>query len=453
MSEIVSYLPRKIDAILDAWKMRSDRKPIIMKGARQVGKTEAVRAFARRHYASLVEINFALQPHFKQIVEDGYEASKIVKRISALDPTVRLPEGKTLIFFDEMQEFPDVATSFKSFKTDGRYDVVSSGSMLDVQYKNVSNIPVGFKEDLDLESMDFEEFLWAIGYKSDFVEDVYERLCTLKPLDAGLLSLMDGLFLDYCTLGGMPEIVSGYVRRGTFEGVLDAQRQLMLDYRGDVRKYAVGVDQTRILNVLEHVAPQLGKENKKFQVSHVAKDARFRDYRGCVEWLRDAGIVRVCYAMGFPELPVRGNVDETKCKIYMADSGLLIGQLDDECQYDFRANRNLHTYKGGLYENIVAEALAKSGADLVYYKREDSTLEMDFFLRTAEALVPVEVKVGSARAKSLATMVKSDHYPDIGWGVKLKKGNVGRENGILTLPQWAAFLLKRLLHDKEIMLI
>jgi len=428
--------------------MRSDRKPIILKGARQVGKTEAIRAFARRHYESFVEINFALQPHFKQIVEDGYEAAKIVKRISAIEPTARFPEGKTLIFFDEIQEFPDIATAFKAFKTDGRYDVVSSGSMLGVHYKHVSSNPVGFKEDFDMDSMDFEEFLWAVGYKAEFVDDVYARLSSLKPLDEGFLSLMEGLFVDYCTLGGMPEIVSGYVRRRNFEGVLDAQRQLMLDYRGDVRKYAVGVDQTRILNVLEHIAPQLGKENKKFQISHVAKDARFKDYRGCVEWLRDAGIVRVCHAMGFPELPVKGNVDETRYKIYFADTGLLIGQLDDECQYDFRANRNLNTYKGGLYENIVAEALAKSGAELVYYKREDSTLEMDFFLRTAEALVPVEVKAGSAKAKSLSTMIKSDHYPDITWGVKLKKGNVGRENGILTLPQWAAFLLRRLLRDR-----
>jgi len=427
--------------------MRPDRKPIILKGARQVGKTEAVRAFAKRHYENLVEINFSLQPQFKQIVADGYEVSKILKRISVLEPTVRFPEGKTLIFFDEIQDFPDIATSFKSFKTDGRYDVVSSGSMLGVQYKNVSSIPVGFKEDFDMDSMDFEEFLWAIGHQADFLDDIYARLCTLKPLDEDLLSLMDGLFTDYCTVGGMPEIVSGYARRGNFEGVLDAQRQLMLDYRGDVRKYAVGVDQTRILNVLEYVAPQLGKENKKFQISHVAKDARFKDYRGCVEWLRDAGIIRVCPAMAFPELPVKGNVDEKKYKIYLADTGLLIGQLDDECQYDFRANRNLHTYKGGLYENIVAEALAKSGAELVYYKREDSTLEMDFFLRTAEDLVPIEVKAGSARSKSLATMIKSDHYPDISWGVKLKKGNVGYENNILTLPQWAAIFLKRLLRN------
>lgn len=443
------YLRRKIDSVLDGWKARSGRKPILLKGARQVGKTEAVRAFAARHYDSFIEINFALQPQFKQIIEDGYDALSVRKRISALNPLARFSEDRTLIFFDEVQEFPDIATSFKSFKTEGRFDVIASGSMLGVQYKNVASIPVGFKEDMDLDSMDFEEFLWAAGYTEDFVDDIYSRLRSLTALDEGLLSLMNRLFMDYCTLGGMPEIVSGYFARGTFEGVLAAQRQLMIDYRADVRKYAVGVDQTRILNVLDHVAPQLAKENKKFQISHVAKDARFKDYRGCVDWLKDAGIIRVCPAMGFPELPIKGNVDASRYKIYMADSGLLLGQLDDECQNDFRANRNLNTYKGGLYENIVAEALAKSGAELVYWKREDSTLEMDFFLRAAETLVPVEVKAGSARAKSLPTMIKSDHYPDVTWGVKLKKSNVGFENNILTLPQWAGFLLKRLIRDVE----
>ena len=447
MSKNCRYLARKIDCVLDAWKLRPDRKPIILKGARQIGKTEAVRAFAARHYESFVEINFSLQPQFRQVVSDGYDVQSVVKRLSVLLPTARFLKGRTLIFFDEIQDFPDIATSFKSFKQDGRFDVISSGSMLGIQYKNISSLPVGFKEDLDMNSMDFEEFLWAAGLGQDFVDDVYGRVLSLNGLDEGLLSRLDGLFLDYCTLGGMPEIVSGYFARGTFEGVLKTQQQLLTDYRADVRKYAVGVDQTRILNVFNHIAPQLGKENKKFQISRVAKDARFKDYRGCVEWLRDAGIIRVCPAMSFPELPIKGNVEESKFKVYMADTGLLLGALDEESQEDFRANRNLNTYKGGLYENIVAEALAKSGADLVYYKREDSTLEMDFFLRTAESLVPVEVKADSARAKSLATMIKSEHYPDITWGIKLKKGNVGFENNILTLPHWAGFLLRRLLKD------
>ena len=438
------YLRRKFDRYLEDWHANPDHKPLLVKGARQVGKTESIRRFAKSAYDNVIEINFVFQPEFKQIITDGYKAESVIKRMSALDPTLRFIPGRTLIFFDEIQEFPDIATSFKSFKSDGRYDVIASGSMLGVHYKQIASIPVGFKTDYDLASLDFEEFLWACGYDGDFIDGLFSRISERRPFDAMTLDVMQRRFLEYCALGGMPEILRNYFERGTFEGSSALQRELFLAYRDDVRKYAEGVDQTRILNVLDHVAQQLAKENKKFQVSKVAKDARFADYRGCVDWLKDAGVVNVCHAMSFPELPIGGNQFEDRFKIYLADSGLLLGQLDEESQRDFRVNRNLGTYKGGLFENIVGEALAKSGAPLVYYKREDSTLEMDFLIRDAEHLVPVGVKAGSARAKSIRTMVESDRYPDIRWGIKLVRGNVGFENRILTLPHWAAFLLKRL---------
>ena len=439
------YLRRKFDDWLGSWLKDPNRKPLLVKGARQVGKTESIRHFANANYENVIEINFVFQPEFKQITADGYKAENVIKRMSALNPMLRFIPGRTLLFFDEIQEFPDIATSFKDFKADGRYDVISSGSMLGVHYKQIASIPVGFKTDCNLASLDFEEFLWACGYDENFIEGLFAHIVERRPFDAMTFDLMKRLFLDYCALGGMPEILRNYFEKGTFEGSSALQRELFFAYRDDVRKYADGVDQTRILNVLDHVAQQLAKENRKFQISKVAKDARFKDYRGCVDWLKDAGVINVCHAMSFPELPIGGNQAEDKFKIYLADSGLLLGQLDDESQRDFRMNRNLGTYKGGLFENIVGEALTKSGAPLVYYKREDSTLEMDFFLRDAEHLVPVEVKAGSAKAKSLRTMIDSEHYPDIKWGIKLTDGNVGFSNGILTLPQWSAFLLKRLL--------
>ena len=439
------YLRRKFDDWLGSWLKDPNRKPLLVKGARQVGKTESIRHFANANYENVIEINFVFQPEFKQITVDGYKAENVIKRMSALNPMLRFIPGRTLLFFDEIQEFPDIATSFKDFKADGRYDVISSGSMQGVHYKQIASIPVGFKTDCNLASLDFEEFLWSCGYDENFIEGLFAHIVERRPFDAMTFDLMKRLFLDYCALGGMPEILRNYFEKGTFEGSSALQRELFFAYRDDVRKYADGVDQTRILNVLDHVAQQLAKENRKFQISKVAKDARFKDYRGCVDWLKDAGVINVCHAMSFPELPIGGNQAEDKFKIYLADSGLLLGQLDDESQRDFRMNRNLGTYKGGLFENIVGEALTKSGAPLVYYKREDSTLEMDFFLRDAEHLVPVEVKAGSAKAKSLRTMIDSEHYPDIKWGIKLTDGNVGFSNGILTLPQWSAFLLKRLL--------
>ena len=266
-----------------------------------------------------------------------------------------------------------------------------------------------------------------------------------RPFSDPDLALLDRLFLDFCILGGMPDVVRTYLQRKSFEGTLELQRQIVAAYRDDVRKYAEGLDQARILNVLDHIPVQLARKNKKFQISKVARDARFKDYRGCVEWLADAGIVIPCHAMHFPELPIRGNYDAAKFKLYMADTGLLVSMLEDESQTDLRANGNLGGWKGGLCENIVGESLSKAGADLVYYKRENSPLEEDFFLRTNRCLVPVEVKATNGRSKSLRTLIAGEHYPDIAWGVKLVRGNIGYENSILTLPLPTAFLLRRLL--------
>lgn len=176
----------------------------------------------------------------------------------------------------------------------------------------------------------------------------------------------------------MPAVVREFITRNTFEGSLDIQRQLIADYKEDIRKYASGMDQTRILNVFNQIPPQLAKENKKFQIFKVASGARFRDYRGCIEWLNDAGIINICYCLHFPELPLGGNYDETKYKLYFSDSGLLTSLLDEEAQEDLRMNKNLGVYKGALYENIISEALSKSGYRLYYYKRDNSTLEEDF---------------------------------------------------------------------------
>jgi len=263
------------------------------------------------------------------------------------------------------------------------------------------------------------------------------------------MAVCSSLFMDYCVLGGMPAVVREYIIKGTFEGSLSIQRQLIADYKEDIRKYASGMDQTRILNVFNQIPPQLAKDNKKFQISKVAQGARFKDYRGCIEWLNDAGMINLCYCLSFPELPLRGNFDETKYKIYFADTGLLVAMLDEEAQEDLRANKNLGVYKGALYENIVGEALVKSGCELYYFKREDSTLEEDFFVRTASDLIPVEVKARNGKAKSLRTLISSERYADIHYGIKLTGGNIGYSDDIYSFPYFCAFLLKRYLKIKR----
>lgn len=444
----MAYLKRKVDIFLSEWKNNPDKKPLIIKGPRQVGKTESIRTFAKANYKNLIEINFVEEPKYKMIISDGYKADDIIKNISLLDPSKRFEEGNTLLFFDELQEFPEISTVLKFFKIDGRFDVICSGSMLGINYRKIESNSVGYKTDYEMYSLDFEEFLWAKGYGDDFTENLLNHMKTLTPFNELELSVCNSLFLDFSILGGMPAVVREYIAKGTFEGSLDVQRQLIADYKEDIRKYAEGMDQTRILNVFNQIPPQLAKDNKKFQISKVASGARFKDYRGCIEWLCDAGMINICYCLNFPELPLTGNYDETKYKLYFGDTGLLVAMLDEEAQDDLRANKNLGVYKGALYENMVAEAFKKSGLNLYYYKREDSTLEEDFFVRTADELIPVEVKAANGKSKSLRTLIESDKYTDIRSGIKLTGGNIGFSDRITTFPYFCTFLMKRYLKGK-----
>ena len=438
----IMYLKRKIDVFLENWKAKSTRKPLILRGARQIGKTAAIRHFAEKHYEHVVEINFVDSPAFKTITADGYTPKSIIAAISRIDTSFAFKPGKTLLFFDEIQEHPDITTSLKFFCQDGRFDVICSGSLLGLHYRQISSNSVGYREDCEMHSLDFEEFLVAKGYPETLAGEMLSHLADSAPFSAAEMVTFPRLFLDYCITGGMPEVVRTHIESGTFEGILDLQRQLNSAYRDDVRKYAKGVEQTRIINVLEHIPSQLAKENRKFIIAKVERGARFKDYWGCVEWLRDAGIVNVCHCLNFPELPLKGNYDASRYKLYLADSGLLVAQLDDEAQNDLRANRNIHTYKGGLFENIVAEAIKKSGGELYYYRREDSRLEEDFFLRSRSCIVPIEVKATDGRSKSLRTLIDSDHYPDIAFGVKIADRNIGFANGIHTVPHFCAYLVK-----------
>ena len=437
------YLKRKIDSFLDAWKADPERKPLIVKGARQIGKTESIRQFSAGRYTSIIEINFALEPKYKTITEEGYEVESIVRHITLLDPSKEFLPGETLIFFDELQEFPEIATALKAFCQDRRYDVICSGSLLGVHYRRIQSISVGYKNDSEMYSLDFEEYLWAKGYKEETVQNMLHHMTRLVPFSESELTVYRRLFLDYCVLGGMPGVVRSYIEKGNFSGSLSLQRQLLLDYEEDVRKYAEGLDQAKILSVYRHIPTQLAKENKKFQYSTISRSARAREYQGCIEWLQDAGVVSICYCLHFPELPLKGNYDEAKFKLYYTDTGLMLASLDEEAQEDLRANKNLVVYKGALYENLVAEALVKQGLGLYYYKREDSQLEEDFFVRTANELLPVEVKAGNNNSKSLSTLIRGEKYTDVKRGIKLSAGNIGFSNGIFSFPYFCTFLMKK----------
>jgi len=444
---MADYLKRKIDYYLVNWKS-SEHKPLIIKGARQVGKTESIRHFAKNNYESIVEINFVSDPVYKQVVENGYSPEAIIKNISRINPSFKFIKRKTLIFFDEIQEFPDIVTSLKFF-AGSCYDVICSGSLLGIHYKAISSISVGYKTEIEMHSLDFEEYLWSLGYDNSIKDDILSHIRSLAPFSPTVLKIYNDLFLDYCIIGGMPEAVKDFAQRKTFENTLEIQRQITIGYEADIRKYAEGLDKSRIANVFRSIPFQLGKENKKFQITKVKSGARFSNYRGCLEWLEDAGIVNISRALQTPNLPLKGNVVEDCCVLYYADSGLLLSQLDKEAQNDFRQNKNLDVYKGGLFESIVGEALVKSGYELRYFKKENSNLQEEFFVRYKDYLVPIEVKAGNNNSKSLSTLIRSDHYPEIHFGIKLVKGNIGLESNIFTFPHFCAFLIRDFLETLQ----
>ena len=233
----MELLKRKIDNYLIEWKNNQQRKPLIVKGARQIGKTESIRYFAKNNYKSVIEINFVLQKQYKDIFDDGFDVDTIIKNISLKNPNFDFIPGDTLIFFDELQDCINCATSLKSFNQDGRYDVICSGSLMGINYKEIESNSVGNKEDYEMYSMDFEEFLWAKGYKEEQIENLYNHMKNLIPFSDVEISVMFDNFKEYMVIGGMPAIVNSFVKSKNYSGTLKMQKQILLDYEEDITKY------------------------------------------------------------------------------------------------------------------------------------------------------------------------------------------------------------------------
>jgi len=445
----MELLRRKIDDFLLEWKKNPERLPLIVKGARQIGKTASIKHFAEENYKSVISINFVEDKNYKDIFDDGYKVDTIIKNISLKNPDLEFIPNETLIFFDEMQECINCATSLKFFKLDGRYDVICSGSLMGINYQEIESNSVGYKEDYEMYSMDFEEFLWAKGYKNAQIEDMFQHMITISPFSQLEMDVLCDCFREYMILGGMPAIVNTFVKNKNYSGTLKLQRQILLDYEEDITKYAGGLDKGKILNIYRKIPVFLGKENKKFQISKVEKGARNREYVGTVDWLLNAGIINVCYCMEQPELPLKGNYNPDNYKIYFGDTGLLIASLDEEAQEDLRLNKNFNAYKGAIYENIIGETLKKQGYELYFYRNEKSTIEMDFFIRDRKSLIPVEVKAIDGPTKSLNNLIDKEKYEDIKYGIKFGYRNIGFNGKFYTFPYFLAFMLKRFLRERD----
>lgn len=443
----MELLKRKIDDYLVKWKNSTDRLPLIVKGARQIGKTKSIEVFGKANYKYIIEINFAIQKQYKGIFDDGFEVDRIIKNITLINPSKEFVPNEALIFFDEIQDCINCATSLKSFKLDGRYDVICSGSMMGINYNEIESNSVGYKEDYEMYSLDFEEFLWAKGYSEEQIEDFYQHMINVEPLSQLEYDVMLDNFREYMVIGGMPAIVKTFINNGNYSGTLKLQKQILKDYEEDITKYASGLDKGKILNIYNKIPVFLGKENKKFQITKVAHNARSRDYIGTVDWLESAGIINVCYCMAQPELPLKGNYNPDNYKLYFGDVGLLIASLDDEVQEDLRGNKNFNTYKGAIYESVVGDILRKQGYNLYFYKDERGSIEIDFLVRDSNSLVPIEVKAEDSATKSLNKMIDSDSFEDVKYGIKYYNKNIGFNGKFYTFPYFLFCFTKQFLKE------
>ncbi|MBR4564301.1 MAG: ATP-binding protein [Paludibacteraceae bacterium] len=435
-------LKRKIYNILSNWKNDPVKKPIIIKGCRQCGKTFAVLEFAKANYKHVLYVNFLEDKQAGLIFADSLNAQHIISGLTALyGSQVPLIPHKTCIIFDEIQQCPDARAALKFLSIDGRFDILCTGSLLGVSgyVSQVSSIPVGYEQIVDMYPLDFEEWLWANGINDDIIDILKNAMNNRTTVPVAIHNRMRQLMLQYVVIGGMPEAVADFVVHKDFSRVLSIQKRIVADYKDDVVKYAIQEDKSLIKECFQSIPTQLSKENKKFQYSLVRKRGTANMFKGSLQWLEDAGIIRRCYNMNITELPLDGNAIPDQFKVYMADTGLFISMLEQGTQYDILQG-NLLGYKGAIFENVIADIFSKMERNLYYY-RKDSGLELDFIIRYNGLCTPVEVKATTGNAKSLKTVMAHYEKYHISQAFKLGDYNVGQTGNVLTLPLYMAFLL------------
>ncbi len=437
-------LKRKIDDFLINWKNDKDHNPLIVYGARQIGKTTSIEEFGKT-YKHFIEINFVENPEYKQAFS-SFNVNEIIKRLSFINPDFVFKPHDTLILFDEIQEYMNATTSLKFFKLDGRYDVICSGSALGVNSSQISSVSVGFKDEYIMHPLDFEEFLWANGYQDDLIEYLLNCMKKGEIIDDLYFNKLSELYKDFIVLGGYPKIVANYFNQDkNFSLCLKMQKNLLNDYIDDISKYLEGIDVARAQRVFKSIPSQLAKDNHKFQLSKLGHGARFNEYYGISEWLKNSGSVIIANNCEL-SLPLKGNEEIDNFRMYYSDTGLLIASLDDETQNDLRKNNNLSIYNGAIYESIIASSLIKQGYEPYFYRSKDSTIELDFIIRYKNEILPLEVKAKKGRTISL-NQVLGKNIEYIKHGIKFADANIGYANNILTMPHFLAFLLKRFLED------
>ena len=449
------YFKRKIDALLDDWLNKDDKSPALIVGIRQCGKTETIQEFAKRNKLQLIELNFWTNPEFCSDFDGKLDVDTIISNISLRFPDSFIDPKKTLIFFDEIQDCPKARLSFKNFKNDGRYHVIGSGSYLGINgyvIGDVTPAPTGYESVFQMHTMDFEEFLWAMGYKDEQINLLVESFNNKTPIPPNVHELYKELFLKYACIGGFPKVIKEYLKT---HKIIDAFRELnstVFDMKTDFgrRKDKKGnpvfkkAEVSRIQSVFDLIPTFLAKENKRFIVSNVAGSKQY-DKKDAIEYLRQAHIVAKVYNVEIPSLPLIGEKIESQFKLFPEDIGIVIVMYGIDTVVAINKG-DLGQGKGAIYEALVFDSLNKAGIEPYYFAKE-SGLEIDFVIAYNGYATLIEAKAKTGNTKSSKTVMKHpEHYGKTKL-IKIGDYNISEEGDIITIPHYLTFVLGKTKYD------
>ena len=371
-------LKRKIYQTLLDWKNTKRNECLLIKGARQVGKSFIIREFGRKNYQSFIELNFYQHPEYISIFDGDLTPDEIYKRISLQLLGVKFIEGETLIFLDEIQHCPNARTAIKFLAQDNRYDVISSGSLLGLHYKEIVSIPVGYEKQIDMYALDFEEFLWAYGYDGVAIKNLKEYFLSKEKIPHAIHDKFQQIIREYLVVGGMPDVVNVFFETQNFQAVHQKQIDILREYEEDIKKYAKTTDRQKIKDCYYSIPRQLAKEYTKFQYSTVSPRSTAKKYENALEWLNDAGMIRCVYNVSTPQLPLIAYEKQNEFKVYATDIGLATALFGFETQAALVQDILKGPAKGGIYENLIFDMLIKRGVNLHYIKKEN---KLQFFAK------------------------------------------------------------------------
>ena len=431
-------LKRKFTDYLKQWKTTKQKECLLVCGARQIGKTFIIEDFARNNYESFIELNFEQLPTLKSAFYGDLTVSEMIKRISVYIPTARFIPHKTLLFFDEIQACPQARASLKFWALDDSYDVIASGSLLGVNYKAVPSFPVGYERQVNMYSLDFEEYLWAIGLSEEVVDSLREHFFKREKIDDSTHQKMMEYLREYMVVGGMPAVVNQFVATKNFGIVHQEQEKIVSAYLNDIAKYADTTDRAKARSCFLSIPRQLAKDNTKFQYSVVERNGTARKFGSALDWLRDAGVVAYCYNLSTLQFPLSAYVREDQFRIYVGDIGLRISMYGFELKAALCEDTLTGPAKGGIYENLIADMLHKKKLPLYFFKKDDSSVEIEFVLESGAKPLPLEVKAKKGRTQSLNTVLT---WSGIDEGFKFGTYNIGIDGKKITMPLYMAMFL------------